>query len=244
MDWTLSAAAFVLITAYLFYVARLFRIAFGHAWEKSYKTPPVGVSLRYVLPDDKDDCDDHLLWQTQLPALKFLRSAGLAGVPVARMAQFYRDFARAYPELTDGSDLCDWIVALQSAGVAVHCRAGAMIAITEKGLFILETLDERHMVSQRCGGTQVRDANTRNGRRVGIPRRSRLTGGAARNTDSCEIGLPYGWKSLVAPHGGQCRWQCAAIRCQADPRTGNGTLRRPVGARVKSRQLDRNRDQF
>ena len=147
MDRVISAAVLVLIAAYVFHVIRRFYIGFGHARKQPGKPPLTGVSLSYVLTDNKDDCDYHLLWHTQLPALKFLRSAGLAGVPMARMAQFYHDFARVYPELTEGSSLPDWIAALQGAGVAVHCRQGAMIAITEKGLFILETVDERHMVS-------------------------------------------------------------------------------------------------
>ena len=146
MDWVISAAVLVLIAAYVFHVIRPFYIGLRHARKQPGKPPLTGVSLSYVLTDNKDDCDYHLLWHTQLPVLKFLRSAGITGIPVARMAKFYRDFARVYPELTEGSGLPDWIAALQSAGVAVHCRQGAMIAVTEKGLLILEALEEKHMV--------------------------------------------------------------------------------------------------
>jgi hypothetical protein len=63
---------------------------------------------------------------------------------MARMTKLYRDFARTYPELCDGSTFRDWLDALQNAAVAVHCHAGAMIAITEKGLFVLKSLEDTH----------------------------------------------------------------------------------------------------
>jgi hypothetical protein len=137
-------AVFVLLAAYMCWLALLLWIAFGQIWRK-YSTPSrAGQSLRYVLTDDRDDCDHDLLWHTQLPTLEFLGSAGSCGVSMARMTKLYRDFARTYPELCDGSNFWDWLDALQNAAVAVHCRAGAMIAITEKGLFVLKDLEDTH----------------------------------------------------------------------------------------------------
>ena len=52
-----------------------------------------------------------------------------------------------YPELFEGSNFSDWLYALQNAKVAVHCHTGAMIAITEKGLLILEHLEEAHIIN-------------------------------------------------------------------------------------------------
>ena len=129
-----------LVAGYMFYVARRFWIGFGYAWQKPGKPSRAGLGLTYVLPDERGDCDYDLLWKTQMPALKILRSAGSSGVSIAQMAKLYRVFARTYPELCDGSNFSDWLNALQNAEVVVHCRYGAMIAITEKGLLVLHDL--------------------------------------------------------------------------------------------------------
>ena len=146
MSWE-TFAVLVLLAGYVCYVAQLLRVAFGQARREPGKPSRAGLSLRYVLIEDRDDCDYELLWRTQGPMLDFLRSAGSDGVSVEQMTQFYWGFARAYPELADGSTFSDWLDALQNAGVAVHCRARAVITITEKGLSILEHLEEKHMVN-------------------------------------------------------------------------------------------------
>ena len=63
------------------------------------------------------------------------------------MTQSYREFARVFPELADGSSFSDWLDALQNAGVAVHCRARVVITITEKGLWMLRQLEQEQGVS-------------------------------------------------------------------------------------------------
>jgi hypothetical protein len=138
MSWS-TFAVLVLISGYALYVAVLSRIAFGRLLEKPCSGARDGVSLRYILTDKRDDCDYDLLWHTQLPALEFLRSSGKSGVPIARMTEFFREFARASPELCDGSTFSGWLDALQSAEVAVE--RGQNIAITEKGLLILAGLE-------------------------------------------------------------------------------------------------------
>jgi len=140
MDCT-TLIVLVLLAGYMCYVARRFWIGFGQAWHKPGRPSRAGLSLTYVLAD-RGDCDYDLLWATQTPALEILRSAGSGGASIARMAKLYREFARTYPELCDGSNFSDWIEALQNAEVAVHCRYGAMIALTEKGLLVLHDLQE------------------------------------------------------------------------------------------------------
>jgi hypothetical protein len=139
----IALTVLVLLAGYMFYVARLLWIAFGQAREKPIEPLRAGLSLPHILADDREDCDYDMLWYTQVPALEFLRSAGSTGVSIARMTEFYREFARAYPELCDGSNFSDWLEALQSAEVAVH--EGDMIAITEKGRFILDRLGQKHV---------------------------------------------------------------------------------------------------
>jgi hypothetical protein len=139
MDYT-TLIVLALVAGYMFYVARRFWIGFGQAWHKPGRPSRTGLGLRYVFTGDRGDCDYDLLWATQMPTLEILRSAGSSGASLARMAKLYREFARTYPELCDGSNFLDWIEALQNAEVAVHCRYGAMIAITEKGLLALRDL--------------------------------------------------------------------------------------------------------
>ncbi len=147
MSWD-SFAVLLLLTGYACCAARLFRMGFCLARQKLGQPWRTGLSLRYVLSEDRDDCGYELLWRTQQPALDFLRSARSDGASLEQMTQFYLEFARAYPELADGSIFSDWLDAVQNAGVAVHCRARAVMTITEKGLLILKRLEQGHLVSQ------------------------------------------------------------------------------------------------
>jgi len=139
----ITVAVLVLVAGYMLCVARLLAVACAQRLQKP--TSPslsTGLSLAYVLTGDRGDCDYDLLWETQMPALKVLRSGGSGGVPIRRMAKLYREFSRTYPELCDGSSFPAWLDALQNAGVAVYCRYGAMIAISGKGLLVLHDLQE------------------------------------------------------------------------------------------------------
>ena len=139
MSW-ITVAVLVLLGGYVLYVTRLFRIAFGQA--RQSKPSRAGLNLTYVLTEDREDCDYELLWDTQLPALELLSSAGSSGVPIVRMTKRYRECAIAYPELFDGSTVSDWLDALQNVEVAVCGET--MIAITEKGRFILQDIERSH----------------------------------------------------------------------------------------------------
>lgn len=134
---------FVLLAGFVLYFTQLFRIAFGSARQKPSK-PSAGLSLSYALTDDMEDCDYDLLWDTQRPVLEFLNSAGSSGASIAQVTKLYRESARLYPEIFDGSTLSDWLDALQRAEVVV--RQGAAIAITEKGRFILDDLGRRPVI--------------------------------------------------------------------------------------------------
>lgn len=133
----------VLLAGYMFFLARLLWTAFHRSREEPSEPPRAGGCLRCILAADREDRDYNLLWHTQVPALEFLRSAGNSGVPMARMTEIYHQFARAYPELCDGSNFSDWLDTLQSAEVAV--RKGGMIAITGKGRVLLDRLGQKQL---------------------------------------------------------------------------------------------------
>lgn len=140
MSWTVLFVLMVL-AGYMAFLARLLWIAFGQPRKTTREPARAGWILTRILAGNRRDCDDDLVWQTQVPALEFLRSAGSAGASVARMKDLYGEFARAYPELCDGSNFSDWIDTLQSAAVAVQKLD--TIAITVKARLLLERLGQR-----------------------------------------------------------------------------------------------------
>jgi len=141
----IEIAVLLLLAGYILYMARRFWISFGQAWRKLRK-PRTSLNLARLLAGDGSDGNRELLWRSQLPALELLQEAGSSGVSIARMTKLYRKFARAYPELFDGSSCSDWFDTLQDAGVAVHCVQGGLIAITEKGQFILTSLERKRVI--------------------------------------------------------------------------------------------------
>ena len=55
------------------------------------------------------DPERFMLWDTQLPVLDQLRSAGPKGAPLAQLYSFYIHLARHYPELYEGSRFEHWL---------------------------------------------------------------------------------------------------------------------------------------
>jgi hypothetical protein len=142
----ISLGVSLLLAGYTLYIARLLGFSFVRLLKRFRKPQPVGASLMHIFTNDSEDCDFDLLWQTQLPALKLLNSAGSCGVSLARVTKLYREIARVYPELYDGSTCQEWLDALQNATVVVHCRAEGIVAITEKGRSFLTGLERRCVI--------------------------------------------------------------------------------------------------
>ena len=135
----LMAACLVLIVAgYALYLVRLVSIAFVGGRKKETETQCSGKCIRCVLIDDMEDCDYTLFWQAQKPALELLASAEPTGALPSRLEKLYHGLARSYPELFEGSDFGDWVQALQKAEVV--SKHTNLITITDKGKFILQTL--------------------------------------------------------------------------------------------------------
>jgi len=145
MNYVSLGICLLLLAGYMLYIARRFWILLGRVWSTSRKPPYSVAGLMCAIPVDAEAPDCALLWETQRPALEMLRASGSTGVSKARMRKLYREFARVYPELYDGSTFMDWMDALQNAAVAVHCRAADRIAITETGRSILADLERKHV---------------------------------------------------------------------------------------------------
>ncbi len=61
------------------------------------------------------DPERFMLWDTQLPLLEQLYSAGPKGCSLAQMYSFYAQLARRYPELYEGSTFEHWLGFLAAA---------------------------------------------------------------------------------------------------------------------------------
>ncbi len=55
------------------------------------------------------DPERFMLWDTQLPLLEQLNSAGSKGCSLAQLHSFYLQLARRYPELHEGSGFEHWL---------------------------------------------------------------------------------------------------------------------------------------
>jgi len=55
------------------------------------------------------DPERFMLWDTQLPLLEQLRSAGARGCSLAQLYPFYLQLAARFPELYEGSSFEDWL---------------------------------------------------------------------------------------------------------------------------------------
>jgi hypothetical protein len=61
------------------------------------------------------DPERFMLWDTQLPLLEQLSSAGSKGCSLAQLYSFYLQLARRYPELYEGSSFEHWLGFLAAA---------------------------------------------------------------------------------------------------------------------------------
>ncbi len=80
---------------------------------------------------DAFESETAILWETQIPALAFLESAGPRGLDLEDLRPFYVRCARRFPELYDGSEFHAWVQFLQDAELIV--LTGREVAITPAG---------------------------------------------------------------------------------------------------------------
>lgn len=83
-----------------------------------------------------------VLWDTQLPALQLLASAGEAGVPVLRLCSCYIAASHRYPELYDGCSFPQWLDFFIQGNLAV--RHDSRVVLTADGREFLHLLSSAH----------------------------------------------------------------------------------------------------
>lgn len=88
------------------------------------------------------DAEWSLLWATQLQALQLISAAGADGVNDRSLEPLYRQSARRYPELYDGSTFEGWLEFLERANLALH--RGGTVNITHAGREFLLVQEQRH----------------------------------------------------------------------------------------------------
>ncbi len=82
------------------------------------------------------DPDHAIIWDTQLPVLELIASAGLAGLSLEALRPFYSRSARRYPELYDGSSFESWMDFLEDTElISVHRGA---VSLTREGQQFLQ----------------------------------------------------------------------------------------------------------
>ena len=78
------------------------------------------------------DPDHALVWETQIPILQLISTAGPHGISIRRLHQAYLESARHYPELYEGSSFKTWLEFLEHARLAV-CPDGQRVLLTSQG---------------------------------------------------------------------------------------------------------------
>ncbi len=93
--------------------------------------PGYGDPWKVISVAQAFDPDYAILWETQVPALKLIDSAGPDGVHARQLYGFYRDSVRLYPELFDNSTFRSWLQFLEQERLIT--RVGKRVFITAEG---------------------------------------------------------------------------------------------------------------
>lgn len=87
--------------------------------------PPKPFSIIRVA--DAFDPEAAILWDTQLPTLELISSAGKDGIDLEDLRPMYRRSARAYPELYEGSSFEGWVQFLRDSELVEPVGSGLVI---------------------------------------------------------------------------------------------------------------------
>lgn len=109
--------------------------------ELVWDDPGTGERFSTVPPLSAFAPDYALLWETQVPALKLVASAGENGLSIYRLSAWYLNSSRRYPELYEGSSFQQWLEFLM--GEHLLARTGSAIALTVEGAHFLRYLTSR-----------------------------------------------------------------------------------------------------
>ncbi len=83
-----------------------------------------------------------LIWETQVPALRVIRSTGVAGLPVKGLKPWFRRAARNYPALYDGFSFEEWLCFLYRAQLVQ--LSGNRVRLTSEGRGFLDYCGVAH----------------------------------------------------------------------------------------------------
>ncbi|HVZ60166.1 MAG TPA: hypothetical protein VG892_05220 [Terriglobales bacterium] len=82
--------------------------------------------------------DDYgLIWQTQVPALELIWSAGRRGLPMQSLKAWFHNAARLYPDLFEGHTFEEWVEFLHKSRVA-NSDNGERLHLTALGCNLLD----------------------------------------------------------------------------------------------------------
>jgi hypothetical protein len=95
-----------------------------------------GQAFSAISVADAFESETAILWETQIPALALIESAGWHGLDLENLRPLYVRCTRRFPELYEGSDFEAWVQFLQEAELIV--LSGATVAITPAGKEFLE----------------------------------------------------------------------------------------------------------
>lgn len=80
--------------------------------------------------------DQAIIWETQVPALRLMASAGRKGLPLEDLYPLYLGSRRQYPELYDGSSFESWLEFLRHAEL-ISVDLGT-VSLTQEGREFLQ----------------------------------------------------------------------------------------------------------
>ncbi len=107
---------FLPVSLFVPFAAMLIFVAFIFCWERRRQTLASGVArprvdepFTVLSISGAFDPDHAIIWDTQIPALQLIASAGGEGLPIEALYPFYRDSTRHYPELYDGCSFESWL---------------------------------------------------------------------------------------------------------------------------------------
>jgi hypothetical protein len=95
-----------------------------------------GTPFRVLSVCDAFEPDYAVLWETQVPALQVLAAEGNRGLSLLKLRDLYRNSARCYPELYDGTTFQQWLIFLELAELITTTEHRAIL--TRQGFEFLK----------------------------------------------------------------------------------------------------------
>jgi len=109
------------------------------------KAQPAGRPFCVLTIEQVFEPQHAILWDTQVPALQLISSAGAKGLPIQRLYSGYLEATHHYPELYDGSNFGQWLVFLEQSQLVV-CNE-YRVAITSQGRRLLNSRQTDRLIS-------------------------------------------------------------------------------------------------